>query len=153
MSKQIKNPMTDEEFEKTMCFTKKNVGEKEYKIHQLIYNLKIVNVPKIYKYDKKNKIMVMEKIFSMNISDEYGEDPKDVPIEIFKTIQKIIKKLYYFGIEYPDITGYNFMSYNNKMYIIDFEHCSFFSNKNTKNIDPFVKEFINGLCEWNPNYR
>jgi tRNA A-37 threonylcarbamoyl transferase component Bud32 len=111
MSKKIKNPMTQEEFEKTMCFTKHNVSEKEYKTHKLIYNLKIVNVPKIYSYDKKNKIMVMEKIFGMNISDEYGEEAKNVPPDIFKTTQEIIKKLYYFGIEYPDITVYNFIIY------------------------------------------
>jgi len=153
MSKKIKNPMTDEEFIKTMCFTKHNVQEKEYRFHKLIYNLKIVNVPKIYKYDKKNKTMVMQKIFGMNISDEYGEDAKNVPPEIFKRAQEMIKKLYCYYIAYPDITGYNFMLYNDKMYIIDFEHCNFFSNKRTKNLDPFIKEFINGLCEWNPNYK
>jgi tRNA A-37 threonylcarbamoyl transferase component Bud32 len=153
MSKKIKNPMTDEEFVKTMCFTKNNVEEKEYKVHKLIYNLKIVNVPKIYSYDKKNKIMVMQKIFGMNISDEYGEDAKNVPPEIFKRAQEIIKKLYCYDIAYPDITGYNFMLYNDKMYIIDFERCYFFSNKGTKKLDPFIKEFINGLCEWNPDYK
>lgn len=153
MSQRIKNPMTQEEFEKTMCFTKHNVGEKEYKTHKLIYNLKIVNAPKIYSYDKKNKIMVMEKIFGMNISDEYGEDAISVPPEIFRTCQEIIKNLYNMGIGYPDITGYNFIHYNNKMYIIDFEHCSFFSNQHTKKLDPFIIKFINGLCEWNPKYR
>jgi hypothetical protein len=37
--------------------------------------------------------MVMQKIFGMNISDEYGEDAKNVPPDIFKTAQEIIKKL------------------------------------------------------------
>ena len=153
MRYKTKNPITKDEFEKTMCFIKYNVEEKEYKTHKLIYNLKIVNVPKIYRYDRKNKIMVMEKIFNMNISDEYGEDPRNVPINLFIIMQKIIKKLYYFGIEYPDITGYNFIFYNNKMYIIDFEHCKFFSNKNKNGIDPFIVKFKNGLCEWNPKYK
>jgi tRNA A-37 threonylcarbamoyl transferase component Bud32 len=148
-----KNKMTKEEFEKTMCFTKHNVDFKEYKTHKLIYDLKIVNVPKIYRYDKKNKIMVMEKIFNMNISDQYGEEAKNIPKNLFNAMQEIIKKLYYFGIEYPDITGYNFIYWNNKMYITDFEHCKFFSNNNTRKIDPFIKEFIYGLCEWNPKYK
>ena len=149
----MKKPMTEEEFESTMCFTKYNVEENEYKMHQMIYNLNMIDVPKIYKYDRKTKIMVMEKIMNMNIADEYGEDAKNVPKKLFKIMQEIIKKLYYSGIEYPDITGYNFIFCNNKMYLIDFEHSNFFTNETMHQIDPFVIKFIKGACEWNPNYK
>jgi tRNA A-37 threonylcarbamoyl transferase component Bud32 len=149
----MKKPMTEEEFENTMCYTKHNVEESEYKMHQMIYNLNIIDVPKIYKYDKTNKIMVMEKIMNMNISDEYGEDAKNVPKKLFKTMQEIIKKLYYAGIEYPDITGYNFIFCNNKMYLIDFEHSKPFSNETMHQVDPFVVKFIKGACDWNPIYK
>ena len=145
--------MTNEEFEKTYCFSKHNVEEHEYKMHKMIYNLKLIHVPKIYSYDKENKIMVMEKIFNMNIADEYGEDPCNIPRHIFEKIQEIIRKLYYAGIEYPDITGYNFIKYKNKIYLIDFEHSKFFSNETMNQVDPFVIQFINGLCDWNPNYK
>jgi tRNA A-37 threonylcarbamoyl transferase component Bud32 len=149
----MKKPMTEEEFENTMCYTKHNVEESEYKMHQMIYNLNIIDVPKIYKYDKTNKIMVMEKIMNMNVADEYGEDAKNVPKKLFKIMQEIIKKLYYSGIEYPDITGYNFIFCNNKMYLIDFEHSKLFSNETMHQVDPFVIKFIKGACEWNPVYK
>jgi len=149
----MKKPITEEEFKNTMCYTKHNVEENEYKMHQMIYNLNIIDVPKIYNYDRKTKIMVMEKIMNMNISDEYGEDAKNVPKKLFKTMQEIIKKLYYAGIEYPDITGYNFIFCNNKMYLIDFEHSKPFSNETMHQVDPFVIKFIKGSCEWNPIYK
>jgi len=145
--------MTNEEFEKTYCFVKHNVEEHEYKMHKMIYNLKLIHVPKIYRYDKENKIMVMEKIFNMNIADEYGEDPCSIPRHIFEKMQEIIRKLYYAGIEYPDITGYNFILHKEKLFLIDFEHSKFFSNETMHEVDPFVIKFINGLCEWNPNYK
>ena len=149
----MKKPMTEEEFENTMCFKKINVEENEYKMHQIIYNLDIINVPKIYKYDKETKTMIMEKIHNMNISDQYGEDAANVPKKVFKIMQEIIKKLYYSGIEYPDITGYNFIFHKNKMYLIDFEHSNFFTNETMHQIDPFVIKFIKGACEWNPKYK
>jgi tRNA A-37 threonylcarbamoyl transferase component Bud32 len=149
----MKKPMTEEEFENTLCFKKNNVEENEYKMHQIIYDLNIINVPKIYKYDKQNKTMIMEKINNMNISDAYGEDAINVPKNIFKLMQEIIKKLYYSGIEYPDITGYNFILYKKKMYLIDFEHCNFFTNETMEKIDPFIVKFIKGACEWNPKYK
>ena len=145
--------LSKEEFEKNYCFTKHNVEEHEYKMQKMIYNLNIINVPKIYSYDKENKTMVMEKIFNMNIADEFGEDAKDVPQDILEKIQEIIRKLYYAGVEYPDITGYNFIKYKDKIYLIDFEHSKFFSNETMEQLDPFVIQFINGLCDWNPNYK
>lgn len=147
----MKKPMSKEVFEATMCFTKANVELYEYKIHKLIYNLKLINMPKIYSYDRKNKIMIMEKIHNMNISDFYGENPENVPPDIFNKIQEAVKKLYYFGISYPDITGYNFIYYNNKIYVIDFEHAKFFTN--SSKIDPFIHKFISGSCEWNPEFK
>ena len=144
--------MSEKEFEETKCFIKHNVELNEYRMHKLIYNSGIINVPKIYRYDKKNKIMVMQKINNMNMADEYGENPEDVPSHMLTLMQDIIKKLYYFNVEYPDITGYNFIFYDNKMYIIDFEHSKIFTTNSMKNVDPFIKKFINGACEWNPNY-
>jgi tRNA A-37 threonylcarbamoyl transferase component Bud32 len=147
------NKMTKEEFEKTLSFIKHNVEECEYRIHKIIYNSEIVSVPKIYRYDKRNKIMVMQKIFNMSIADEYGEDPANVPHHMFTLMQDIIRKLYYAGIEYPDITGYNFIFYNNKMYLRNFKYCRIFTNTTMKDVDPFIIKFINGLCEWNPDYK
>ena len=126
-------------------YTKYNVTSHEYTMHKYIYDLDIVNMPKIISYDKDNKIMVMERINNMNISDFYGEESHHIPKHIFEEIRKIIKILYDNNIEYPDITGYNFIDYNNNIWIIDFEHATF--------ISPFVKKFIDGLNAWNPDFR
>ena len=113
-------------------------------MHKHVYDLHIVNTPRIISYDERNQVMTMERI-GMNVSDFYGEDHHDVPKKIFYEIRKIIKILYDNNIQYPDITGYNFIEYQNKIWIIDFEHATF--------ICPFVNKFIGGLNEWNPDFR
>ena len=40
-------------------YTKENVSLKEYKIHAYVYDLGIVDIPKIISYDKKTKMMKM----------------------------------------------------------------------------------------------
>jgi hypothetical protein len=85
----------------------------------------------------------------MNISDFYGENASDISEDLFDKIREIIKKLANHYIEYPDITGYNFIEYNNKLWIIDFEHSKIIKN----DLDSFVQKFINGSNEWNPNFR
>ncbi len=131
-------------------YIKQNVKEHEYKMHKLVYELKIVNTPKIISYDKKTKTMVMEKIDNMNLSDMYGEDDNMIDEYYFDEIRTIIKKLAENNIEYPDITGYNFIEHDNKIWIIDFEHSSIFK-KLMK--DPFVNKFIAGLNKWNPEFK
>ena len=138
--------------ESNTLFTKHSVDEHEYKMHQLVYDSGIINVPKIHSYDKANKIMVMDKILKMNIADEYGEDPSCIPPSLFTLMQDVIRKLYDHCIEFPDITGYNFIFHNDTMFLIDFEHSRVFKDDDDIK-DPFVKQFINGLCEWNPEFK
>ena len=130
-------------------FVKKNVSLHEYAMHKYIQELEGLNVPKIIAYDVERKILVMEKINHMSISDFYGEDAKDVPPDIFNKIRNIIKKLAKYNIEYPDITGYNFIYYQEKMWIIDFEHTRTITDK----LNDFVSKFINGLNDWNPYFK
>jgi len=131
-------------------YIKNNVSLHEYQMHKYIYELEIVNVPKIVAYDFERKILVMEKIKNMSISDFYGEDSKNINSEIFIKVRSIINKLLESNIEYPDITGYNFIECEDKMWIIDFEHSSVITRKK---IDPFITKFCNGLNEWNPNFK
>ena len=131
-------------------FIKKNVQYQEYTIHNQVNELKI-NSPKIHDYNIKTNTLTMEKIPQMCISDMYGEESKDVPDYIFDEIRKIIKKLYENKICYPDITGYNFIEYKDKIWIIDFGDAK--PIKEESELPPFVLDFMNGLNEWNPEFK
>src|SRR5210317_2487186 len=119
-------------------YTKYGVKQHEYDVHKYVYNLKLekVNVPKIISYDKEKEIMVMHKIDAMNLSDMFGEKSSDIDEYYFDEIRTIIKTLSDNGIEYPDITGYNFIEHANKIWIIDFEHAHI--------RDTFIDKFIQG---------
>ena len=132
-----------------LYYIKKEVSLKEYEMHKHVYSLGLVNVPKILAYDRDTKIMLMEKVNNMNISDYYGENESDITPELFKKIRKIIKTLYNNNIVYPDITGYNFIEHEKRIWIIDFEH----SNFKPLLRDDFVVEFIGGLDSWNPEFK
>jgi tRNA A-37 threonylcarbamoyl transferase component Bud32 len=136
---------------KRNIFIKQNVTKHEYMCHKMIYNLKKFNVPRIYSYDEKTQIMVLQKIHGLSLSDFYGEDSKNISNELFAEIRKIVEYLYNMDIIYEDITGYNFIYYQDKLWIFDFEHVKFGSKY--KNTESFVNKFINGHNGWNPNYK
>jgi tRNA A-37 threonylcarbamoyl transferase component Bud32 len=136
-----------------MSYIKENVSYKEFMMHDYIYNLSvssngILNVPKIKDYDVESQTMTMENIPNMCVSDYYGEDSDDITPELFAKIRKVIRFLYDNHIIYPDVTGYNFIEYENKLWIIDFEHSDFKTHQ--KNI--YVEEFVDDdtYNKWNP---
>lgn len=135
--------------EESYTFTKENVSLAEYRLHSYIYNLEIVNVPKVYDYNKDTKVLKMQKIQKMCISDFYGEKPQDVPEEIFDKIRNIVRTLRDNDIEYPDITGYNFIEQNDKIWIIDFGHASFSASRINND---FIEKFLEGENMWNPEF-
>lgn len=105
---------------------------------------------------EENVYIVMEKIVGMSVSDMYGENPLDVPINVFEQIRHICRILKDHKLDYVDITGYNFMiTEDQKVYILDFEHAI------DRNIDinindgqsRFLNEFLNGNNDWNPDFR
>jgi tRNA A-37 threonylcarbamoyl transferase component Bud32 len=96
--------------------------------------------------------ITMEHINEMCIADKYGEDPKKVPKLIWDQIRTILKILYNEeGIEYIDITGYNFIEKNNKVYIIDFGDAIYTKTDNEMNW--FLSDFLSGYNGWNPDFR
>ena len=145
--------MTEVDNDDSHMFIKNNVSLQEYKIHTYVYNLGLVNVPKIYDYNKETMVLKIQKITNMCISDFYGEEPTDVPNEIFDEIRNIIQILYDNNVEYPDITGYNFIKKNNKLWIIDFGDASFNPEIRENISDPFIEKFLKGHNGWNPDFR
>ena len=122
-------------------FVKQNVSKEEHRLQVLASSY--VNVPIIFDYNPKTKVMTMEKL-DMNIADMYGND---VPAYLFEEMQQIIRTLFQKGIYYPDITGYNFIESKKGVYLIDFGDAS------QIDIDPFIYQFMNGQCTWNPRFK
>ena len=136
-----------------MSYIKHNVSFKEFMMHEYIYNLSIssngiLNVPKINEYDVENQIMTMENIPNMCVADFYGDKPHNISTGLFEQIRDVIRYLYINHIIYPDITAYNFIEYDDKLWIIDFEHSDFKSHVR----DVFVDEFVSDddCYKWNP---
>ena len=137
-----------------MSFIKSDVTRNEYLFQDLIYNKHIINVPKVFDYKQvegEYGNLIMEAIPELNISDMYGDNFTDIPDYIIKEIRKIIIVLYNNHIEYPDITGYNFIEYGRKIWLIDIEHAKI--NNDYSTYDPFILDFINGLNDWNSKYK
>jgi len=136
-----------------MSYVKENVSFKEFMMHDYIYNLSlasngILNVPQINDYDIDTQVMTMENVPHMCVSDFYGESDENISPELFDQIRAVIRFLYSNHIIYPDITGYNFIEYEGKLWIIDFEHSDFKTHQ--KNV--FVEEFVlnDDYYKWNP---
>jgi tRNA A-37 threonylcarbamoyl transferase component Bud32 len=129
---------------------KSNVSYEEFKIHKYVYHLGIVNIPRIVSYDETNKTMKIKRIHGSSIADFYGENISDIPSTVLNSISCILKNLASNKIEYPDITGYNFIidEDTSEIWIIDFEHAKYNEN--------ITDEFILSSCEkiqkWNPDF-
>ena len=93
---------------------------------------------------------VMENIDAPCLADVYGENAADLPNWIWKSIVRILKNLYeYEGIEYVDITPYNFIEKDGKVWIIDFGHAYYALPENW-----FLRDILNGgEPSWNPDFK
>lgn len=146
-----------------MTYVKRNVNYNEYFIHDHCYSLlkelsqknntRInINIPKIISYDEEPKILTMQKIYGDNISNIYGENIEEVPINIINIIRKCLYLFNQYSIDYIDITGYNFMlDKHENLWIIDFEHAK--CRKENDITDEFLLKFINGEMSWNPEFK
>ena len=107
--------------------------------------------PKILGVEKKNShwTIGMEDLGEMNLADMYGTDPKEVPEWIWNQIRNMISTLLNNGIEYRDITGYNFIKKGDKIYMVDFGDARLKMN----HLNWFVAEFLAGENSWNPDYK
>ena len=127
------------------AFIKQDVSLHEYTIHQLVYDMNIVNVPRIISYDNDKQILITQRLGNCSY------DGVTIDRDIFDDIRDIIRTLYDHNIEYPEITGRNFMEYENKLWVVNFEHAR--QQQDTGLDDLFVKRFISrSLYQWNPKY-
>jgi tRNA A-37 threonylcarbamoyl transferase component Bud32 len=102
--------------------------------------------------DKYIGNITMEHLNAMCIADKYGENPLNVPKIIWDQIRTIVRILYNEeGIEYIDITGYNFIEKKGKVYIIDFGD-AIYTKKGTE-MNWFLSYFLGGHNGWNPDFK
>ena len=95
--------------------------------------------------------ITMENLETLNLADNYGENPEDIPLDIWTQIRYILTVLYEEeGIEYIDITPYNFIEKDGKVFIIDFGHAYY----TDFNINGFLNEVMyHCLNEWNADFK
>ena len=94
----------------------------------------------------------MEDLQEMCLADKYGEEFSSLSPQIILQIRLILDTLFENeGIEYIDITPYNFIEKNNKVYIIDFGH-AYYVNP-AKKTNWFLKDFLEGTNSWNPDFK
>ena len=134
-------------------YTKRNVEHKEYFLNRYVANLGSVKIPEVVEYFPESRIMISRRVEGSNISDNHGEDVNHVPDEVFQKVATIIRELVLNGVEYPDITGYNFIeeSETHDVWIVDFGHANI--KQQGKITDRHIKAVCNGEKKWNPDYR
>jgi predicted Ser/Thr protein kinase len=100
--------------------------------------------------------VTMEKINGPCLADLYTDDPTMIPDWIWKEIRRILRVLLEReGIEYIDITSYNFIQDNdtNKIWIIDFGHAHYTNVKKGNPINWFLQDILDGVRDWNPDFK
>jgi tRNA A-37 threonylcarbamoyl transferase component Bud32 len=112
---------------------------------RLGFSPRIVSVTE--KGDKS--VIKMERVNGTPLSDLYGDDCKNIPENIWNKIRFIISELYGEGIEYVDITPYNFIQCGDDIKIIDFGDAKYSDSE----INWFLNDFLDGLNEWNPDFK
>jgi len=103
-------------------------------------------------YELDHAVIQMEDLQEMCLADKYGEEFSSLSPQIILQIRLILDTLFENeGIEYIDITPYNFIEKNNKVYIIDFGHAYYVNPAKITNW--FLKDFLVGTNSWNPDFK
>jgi tRNA A-37 threonylcarbamoyl transferase component Bud32 len=94
----------------------------------------------------------MEDVGEMCIADKYGENIRNIPRYIREDIVEALWKLYsVHGIQYIDVTPYNFIEKDDRLWVIDFGHAS----QTKPTLDPYLsKTFAEWkISKWNPRFK
>lgn len=128
-----------------------HTAEDEVHLHSIAADIGLA--PKIHNVLKGSDywIVTMDDLDRNNtLSNIYGEDANKIPEWIWDEIRYILNILLESGIEYIDITSYNFMEVNESIFIIDFGDAKY--TKVGAPMNWFLKEFIDGHNGWNPDF-
>ena len=143
------------------------VSYDEFRIQKIAYDAGIPT-PKPISFFQKGEdefgTLKMKKIKGKNLAEKYDGSEGDfskLPEKIQTEIRRLVSELLKHGIEYVDITSYNFVEEEKtgKLFIIDFGHAKFFE-EDEKKLDEnsienrqIVGQFLKGKRNtWNPNF-
>ncbi len=130
-------------------FGKANVTKEEEQLQKKAALLGIA--PRVHSRISHNglEVLLMDKIPGMSLADFYGDKEKDIPPSVWKNVRELIQLLWNEGIEYVDVTPYNFMidPESGKVWVIDFGHAR------SVKIDGYLALFLAGVNKWNNDYR
>ena len=134
-------------FRKEFTSTPSREIAREVRLQQVAANLGLS--PNVLKTDNKTFIE-MERIDDMALAYRYGDDIEELPNDIREQVYNIVRTLYDHGIQYIDITPYNFIEKDGRVWIIDFGHAS-----NRKRLIPYLRKMFNEgyLHEWNADFK
>jgi tRNA A-37 threonylcarbamoyl transferase component Bud32 len=100
----------------------------------------------------------MEYIDEMCIADKWGEDLGELDADLAKSIRygiwHILLSLHAAGIEYLDVTPYNFIEKDGRVWVIDFDDVNLLA-KGCRTQNTYLKAIIDGSrpFEWNPLFK
>jgi serine/threonine-protein kinase RIO1 len=109
--------------------------------------------PPIVSVDFSNNQVHMEKI-GVCIAEKYGDDIKDIPQWILNEIVEHLWTLYSCcQIQYVDITPYNFIEHEGRVWVIDFGDA--YRNFPKTKLHPMLKKIFDTrkLTQWNPDFK
>lgn len=105
--------------------------------------------------DTDNETFIsMEDLNEMNIADLYGADIEKIPNHIKKEIWNILWILFSCAdIEYIDVTPYNFIEKDNRLWVVDYGH----AKKTVRGkVNPWLLEVLSDpdmtISKWNPDF-
>jgi tRNA A-37 threonylcarbamoyl transferase component Bud32 len=128
-------------------FGKGDMLEEEVLMQQIAANLHVA--PPIYSTVSYNGIDVhlMYRIQGMSLADFYGADT--VPAHAWEEVRRILQCLWNAGIEYTDITPYNFMiePVSGKIWVVDF------GDAHRVPVNWILQKVLGGANVWNSDYR
>ena len=134
-------------FQKVVSF---ETAELEIEIQQISarygFSPKVLTIEHI---SDEETMIGMDDLDADTLFEIYGDSPENVPAWIWDSIRAMVSTLYEEeGIEYPDITPYNFIEKGDRIYMIDFGDAKYAEGEQNW----FLAEFLEGSNMWNPDF-
>jgi tRNA A-37 threonylcarbamoyl transferase component Bud32 len=113
--------------------------------------------PRIISTDNETYID-MELIDEMCIADKWGEDLDELDNVLAESIRygiwHILFTLHHIGMEYLDVTPYNFIEKDGRVWVIDFDDVKLL-DKGAQTTNPYLKPIVeaNKKVYWNPIFK